>query len=105
MAHSINLTDLKTRAAVRSETLLQQSSRPLIGLGREGITEELRHLGVPEKQLRMRVNQIWHWLYIRGVSDFADMKNLSKDFRKLLADNFDISRPKIVEEQDRKSVV
>ena len=61
--------------------------------------EVLRDAGVVEKQLKMRVSQIWHWLYVRGISDFADMKNLSKDFRALLEERFDIARPKIVEEQ------
>ena len=34
--------------------------------------------GVPEKQVRMRVSQLWHWLYIRGVSDFDAMTNINK---------------------------
>ena len=68
-------------------------------MSRQTMSDALREAGVPEKQIRMRVSQIWHWLYIRGVSDFSDMKNLSKDFRATLADIFDIARPKIVEEQ------
>ena len=30
----------------------------------------------------MRVSQLWHWLYVRGVSDFDDMANVSKDLRE-----------------------
>jgi 23S rRNA (adenine2503-C2)-methyltransferase len=50
-------------------------------------------------QIKMRVQQIWHWLYVRGVSDFADMFNISKDLRATLSQHFTIQRPEIVEEQ------
>jgi len=71
----------------------------LIGRSREELTEALAAAGVPLRQLKMRVAQLWHWLYIRGVSDFADMANLAKDFRTLLAQHFTIARPEIVAEQ------
>jgi len=47
----------------------------------------------------MRVQQLWHWLYVRGVTDFSQMANVSKDLRALLAEHFEIERPEIVEEQ------
>lgn len=99
MALSLDLTDAETRA--RTDALVAGTvQRPsLIGLSREAMANALREKGIAEKQLKMRVSQIWHWLYIRGISDFADMKNLSKDFRTMLAENFDIARPVIVEEQ------
>ncbi len=34
----------------------------------------------------MRVAQLWHWLYLRGATDFAAMTNMSKDLRAALAD-------------------
>ena len=71
----------------------------LLGLSRESLAERLRGIGVPEKQLRMRAGQLWHWLYVRGVDDFSAMANISKDLRTALADNFEIARPEIVEEQ------
>ncbi|MEO0328595.1 MAG: 23S rRNA (adenine(2503)-C(2))-methyltransferase RlmN [Pseudomonadota bacterium] len=71
----------------------------LVGMSRDEMRSALSAYKIPEKQLNMRVSQIWHWLYIRGVSDFADMKNLSKDFRSMLVENFEIKRPAIVEEQ------
>ncbi len=71
----------------------------LIGLTREEMGAALREKGVAEKQIRMRVSQIWHWLYIRGISDFDDMRNVSKDLRTLLTEHFTIQRPEIVEEQ------
>ncbi len=71
----------------------------LIGLLREEMTEALAEVGVPERQRRMRVSQLWHWLYVRGVSDFDAMRNISKDLRQQLAERFSIARPEIVEEQ------
>ncbi|WP_060605506.1 23S rRNA (adenine(2503)-C(2))-methyltransferase RlmN [Aureimonas altamirensis] len=71
----------------------------LLGLSRDSLAERLRGIGVPEKQLRMRAGQLWHWLYVRGVDDFSAMANISKDLRTALADNFEIARPEIVEEQ------
>ncbi|KQT82250.1 23S rRNA (adenine(2503)-C(2))-methyltransferase RlmN [Aurantimonas sp. Leaf443] len=71
----------------------------LIGLDREGLAEALREIGVPEKQLRMRVGQLWHWLYVRGVSDFDRMANVAKDLRTRLADAYSIARPEMVDEQ------
>ncbi len=99
MAVSLDLTHPQTRAetdALVAKTPLRSS---LVGLSREEMGDALREAGVAEKQIRMRVSQLWHWLYIRGVSDFSEMKNLSKDFRQILADRFDIARPKIIEEQ------
>ena len=71
----------------------------LIGLTRDELARALVEKGVLERQVKMRVQQIWHWLYIRGVSDFDDMMNVSKDLRELLRNHFTIQRPEIVEEQ------
>ena len=47
----------------------------------------------------MRVAQLWHWLYIRGATDFEAMTNVSKDLRAELARHFTLTRPEIVTEQ------
>jgi 23S rRNA (adenine2503-C2)-methyltransferase len=76
------------------------SGKPsLIGLTREEMGEALRQKGVADKQVRMRVSQLWHWLYIRGVSDFDAMTNVAKDMREMLKTHFTIARPEVVEEQ------
>ncbi|MCO6184710.1 23S rRNA (adenine(2503)-C(2))-methyltransferase RlmN [Rhizobium sp. L1K21] len=81
-------------------TISALSTKPsLIGLTREELGAALKERGVPEKQIRMRTGQIWHWLYIRGISDFDDMLNVSKDLRALLKEHFTIQRPEIAEEQ------
>ena len=71
----------------------------LVGLDREAMGAALAEAGIPERQVRMRVSQLWQWLYVRGVSDFAAMTNLSKDLRARLAEHFSAARPEIVEEQ------
>ncbi|MEM9279699.1 MAG: 23S rRNA (adenine(2503)-C(2))-methyltransferase RlmN [Pseudomonadota bacterium] len=99
MSVSLDLTDADTRKSLDALKPASGAKPSLVGMSRTAMADALRDAGVAEKQLKMRVSQIWHWLYIRGVSDFADMKNLSKDFRATLAETFDIARPKIVEEQ------
>ncbi len=69
----------------------------LIGLNRAEIAERLLAAGVAERQVKMRAQQIWHWIYHRGVQSFDEMTNVSKDMRAFLADHFVIGRPEIVE--------
>ena len=71
----------------------------LVGLDRDAMRAALIASGVAGRQAGMRTSQLWQWIYVRGVSDFAAMTNLSKDLRALLVERFDIARPEIVEEQ------
>jgi 23S rRNA (adenine2503-C2)-methyltransferase len=68
----------------------------IVGLTRDRLREVLIAHGTPEKQARMRVNQIWQWVYGWGVRDFAEMTNLSKAYRAELAEKFVIQIPEIV---------
>ena len=36
----------------------------------------------------MRASQLWHWIYVRGATDFADMLNISKELRAALERQF-----------------
>ncbi len=78
---------------------LASRSETLIGLDRVALAERLRTLGVPERQLRMRVSQLWSWLYVRGQRDFAPMTDIAKELRAELAGAFILARPEIVTEQ------
>jgi 23S rRNA (adenine2503-C2)-methyltransferase len=71
----------------------------LVGMPREMLAQALSEVGVPERQRRMRVQQIWHWLYVRGVQDFDAMTTLSKELRAALAQRFTLARPHIAAEQ------
>ncbi|MDR9428292.1 MAG: 23S rRNA (adenine(2503)-C(2))-methyltransferase RlmN [Salibaculum sp.] len=68
----------------------------IVGLTRPGLRDALVAMGTPEKQAKMRVNQIWQWVYHWGVRDFAQMTNLAKDFRASLAEHFVIDLPELV---------
>ena len=72
---------------------------PLIGLSRAALAERLRTLGVPERQIRMRLSQLWSWLYVRGLTDFAGMTDIASALRTELAERFTLARPEIVTEQ------
>jgi 23S rRNA (adenine2503-C2)-methyltransferase len=71
----------------------------LLGLSREDLAAILERVGVPEKQRKMRMRQIWHWIYQRGVFDFVDMTDVSKELRAKLEEAFIIGRPEVVTEQ------
>ena len=71
----------------------------LAGLPRAALAEFLSGHGVPDKEIRMRVGQIWHWLYVRGASSFDEMTNVAKTLRALLDANATLARPEIVREQ------
>ncbi|MEM7544091.1 MAG: 23S rRNA (adenine(2503)-C(2))-methyltransferase RlmN [Pseudomonadota bacterium] len=71
----------------------------LIGMPRDAMREALIAIGTPPKQAKMRAGQIWGWIYQKGISDPAEMTNLSKDYRALIANHFRIERPEIVTKQ------
>jgi 23S rRNA (adenine2503-C2)-methyltransferase len=73
--------------------------RSLIGLTRAQLRDELASAGVAERQVRMRANQLWRWIYNRGVTSFDDMTDVAKDLRAQLAEQFSLERPEIVSEQ------
>jgi len=71
----------------------------LAGLGRDRLRAALAAIGVPDKQLRMRVNQLWGWVYVQGVTSFDAMTDVSKDLRTRLSAAYTLERPEIVSEQ------
>ena len=71
----------------------------LVGLTRDALQEALITAGTPAKQVKMRLGQLWQWIYEKGVRDFEQMTNLSKDYRALLADHFVIAIPEVVSKQ------
>ncbi len=87
-------TPVAAAAALSSTTL-----PTIAGMDRAGLTAALENIGVPAKQTRMRVNQLYSWLYVRGVSTFAAMTDVSKDLRAKLEAAYTLDRPEIVTEQ------
>ena len=71
----------------------------IIGLTKLVLSEHLLKAGIEQKHLNMRLNQIWGWLYQKGITDFSKMGNISKDVKGLLSKYFSISLPAIVEKK------
>jgi 23S rRNA (adenine2503-C2)-methyltransferase len=88
-------------SAERQElTPLDGEKKPsLMGLTRAGLGEVLRVIGTPEREIRMRVAQLWHWIYFQGAQNFDVMLNVSKIMRHKLAEHYSLTRPQVVEEQ------
>ncbi|UWR33493.1 23S rRNA (adenine(2503)-C(2))-methyltransferase RlmN [Sulfitobacter sp. W027] len=72
----------------------------LVGLTRDAMRDVLIANGTPEKQAKMRVGQIWQWIYQWGVRDFDSMTNLAKGYRAELAEKFVIEVPEVVTRQE-----
>jgi len=101
MASTIEMTPAS--AGFVEKTPLERYVAPakpsLIGLTRAELADALGTLGVPEGQRKMRVQQLWHWIYFRGLTDFESMTSVSKELRAALADYFTLDRPEVVAEQ------
>ena len=63
---------------------------------RDKLKAALIAAGTDESKSSMRVAQLWQWVYQKGARDFGLMTNLSKDYRRQLANNFEIRVPKLV---------
>ena len=71
----------------------------LIGRTREAIREALESAGMDARQAKLRSKQLWHWMYNRGVTDFALMTDIAKAQQPWLAERFKITRPEVIEAQ------
>src|SRR3569623_70116 len=81
------------------ETYVPPAKPSLIGLSRAELADRLGEIGVAPGQRKMRVQQLWHWMYVRGAQTFAEMSNVSKDMRAELDRHFTVDRPEVVTEQ------
>lgn len=92
----------KTAEILTPAPVITGGKLSLVGFGRAALQEKLAEIGVPAREQRMRVNQLWHWIYHRGASSFDAMLNVSKTLRATLDDAFTLDRPEIVSEQISK---
>ncbi|MCB1338613.1 MAG: 23S rRNA (adenine(2503)-C(2))-methyltransferase RlmN, partial [Maritimibacter sp.] len=83
----------------RRDTAAATGKVNLVGLTREELRAALIAAGTPEKQAKMRVGQIWQWIYQKGVREFDAMTNLAKEYRALLDEKFEIRVPELVTKQ------
>ncbi len=66
----------------------------LVGLSREELEAEMLSVGLE----KFRARQLWHWIYHRGSTDFAEMTTLAKPVREKLADIYIVARPTVVKD-------
>jgi 23S rRNA (adenine2503-C2)-methyltransferase len=94
---------LQARGVLLEKTPLEAYVPPakpsLVGLSRAELAERLGLAGVPENQRKMRVQQLWHWIYVRGARTFGEMTSVSKALRAELEQHFTVERPEVVAEQ------
>ena len=87
-------------APARSPAALPSGSPTrLAGATRAQMAAALEELGVPERERKMRVAQLWHWIYHRGARDFSEMRNIARPMLDRLAERYTLARPEIVTEQ------
>ena len=70
----------------------------LIGLSRSELEAEIRKIG--EKSFRAK--QLWHWIYYRGVTNFAHMTTIAKPLREKLSERYVVGRPELSKQQTSK---
>ena len=73
--------------------------RALLGLSKVQLRAALIEAGIPEKQAKMRSQQLWNWIYQRGATEVSAFANISKDTRELLDARFVVGRPEVVTAQ------
>lgn len=56
----------------------------IIGLTKEELRQEFKLFKIEQ----YRVDQIWQWLYVKGVQEFDEMLNIKKDLRDALKDKY-----------------
>jgi 23S rRNA (adenine2503-C2)-methyltransferase len=81
------------------ESYVPPAKPSLVGLSRAELAEQLGAIGVAPAQRKMRVQQLWHWIYVRGAQAFDEMTSISKEMRKHLEQHFTVARPEVVAEQ------
>jgi 23S rRNA (adenine2503-C2)-methyltransferase len=81
------------------ESYVPPAKPSLVGLSRAELAAALAGIGVPERQRKMRAQQLWHWLYVRGAQEFEEMTNVSRDLAAELNRHFTLARPEVVAEQ------
>ena len=96
----MTLIDAPFVPSVPSLRMGAPSPKPsLAGATRAELAEALRAIEVQEREIRMRVAQVWHWIYFQGLREFDGMLNVAKGLRVRLAEHYTLDRPEVVTEQ------
>jgi 23S rRNA (adenine2503-C2)-methyltransferase len=66
----------------------------LVGLNRRQMAERLQEVGLEQ----VLVQSVWNWIYVKGATQFSQMKSISRKHQSQLAEQFTIGRPAIDQE-------
>jgi len=83
----------------RDITPREDGRTDLLGLPKARIREIFADAGLDEKQAKLRSKQVFHWIYHRGVNEFAAMTDISKAMRPWMEERFIVGRPNVIEAQ------
>jgi len=81
--------------ALHNDSNAADSRIDLVGMDRTALETVTEAIGEPTYRSR----QLYQWVYQRGVTDFAEMHNLSKATRAKLSDSYRIGRPQVATAQ------
>jgi 23S rRNA (adenine2503-C2)-methyltransferase len=96
------MTLSSSRGAAREnplETYVPPAKPSLIGPVAHRDRRPAGEIGVQPAQRKMRTQQLWHWMYVRGAKAFDEMTSISKEMRAQLVQHFTVDRPEVVAEQ------
>ena len=74
--------------------MMDNGKTQIIGLTRQELADKLKPLGIEA----FRAKQIWHWVYVKGVTDFAQMTTIAKPQQQMLAEHFTAARPVVAKD-------
>ena len=81
----------------RAPTERADGKTAIVGLTRPELIAALAAAGLDAKAAKMRASQVWHWVYLRGVTDFDAMTNIAREHD--LTD--DLARRQVADELHR----
>ena len=87
---------MKTPPACESAVTTEKLKTNLLGLGEQKLVDFFENLG----ERKFRAAQIMKWVHVRGVTDFAQMTDLSKSLRERLASIAEVRPPEVVSRSD-----
>ena len=96
----MSMVEVQTLEPQAGAAPVDATARPsLVGMTRKELATALGSIGVSNREIRMRVAQLWHWIYFQGAASFDAPSNISKALRSRLADHFTLARPQVAAEQ------
>ena len=90
-----DLTESPLLPACQTRPSTGDQRQNLIGMNRQDLVQEMAHIG----ESKFRAQQIFQWIYNRGMADFAGMTNISKPLRHKLKDLYKIDRLAVTDHQ------